>query len=213
VVTAACDVWKARRDSVVAQFKDTCKPYADFRECSRAGPGRVIIATPPHWHALQAVAACEAGKDIYLQKPMTLHLGESLAVRNAVKRAQPHQQIGTQIHAGDNYRRVVEFIRAGNLGPIGTARTFNVMNQAPDGVGTPTTRNGPRWSGLGDVVRTGAEMPFQSHPGGRLLFPLFVDGLQRWVDARDGAAHHRPAGLGAGSRLPLAPVRRADGSS
>ena len=95
----------------------------------------VIIATPPHWHALQAIAACEAGKDIYLQKPMTLHLAESLAVRNAVNKHKRICQVGTQIHASENYRRVVEYIRSGNLGPIGTVRTFNVMNQHPEGVG------------------------------------------------------------------------------
>ena len=136
VVTAACDVWKARRDSVVAQFKDSCQPYADYRDLLQAPDlDAVIIAAPPHWHALQAIAACEAGKDLYLQKPMTLHLAESLAVRNAVQKHQRISQIGTLIHAGDNYRRVVEFIRAGRLGPVGTVRTFNVMNQAPAGVG------------------------------------------------------------------------------
>jgi predicted dehydrogenase len=136
VVAGACDVWKSRRDSVVGQFKDTCKPYADFREMvARPDIDAVIIATPPHWHTLQAIAACEAGKDIYLQKPMTLHLGESLAVRNAVRKHNIISQVGTQIHAGDNYRRVVEYLRSGNLGPVGVVRTFNVMNQAPTGVG------------------------------------------------------------------------------
>jgi predicted dehydrogenase len=103
----------------------------------------VIIATPPHWHALQAIAACEAGKDLYLQKPMTLHLGESLAVRNAVRQHHRISQVGTQIHASDNYRRVVEFIRAGNLGQVGVARTFNVMNQGPAGVGHATDLQKP----------------------------------------------------------------------
>jgi predicted dehydrogenase len=136
VVTAACDVWQDRLDHVVGQFKTTCKGYRDFREMLQQPElDAVIIATPPHWHTLQAVAACEAGKDIYLQKPMTLHLGESLAVRNAVKKHNVISQIGTQIHASENYRRVVEFIRSGNLGNIGTVRTFNVMNQAPRGVG------------------------------------------------------------------------------
>ena len=144
VVTAACDVWKGRRDSVVAQFRSTCKPYADFRDLlTSPDVDGVIMATPPHWHTLQAIAACEARKDIYLQKPMTLHLGESLAVRNAVKRHGIISQIGTQIHASNNYRRVVEFIRAGLLGPIGTVRTFNVMNQAPDGVGHATDLKPP----------------------------------------------------------------------
>jgi predicted dehydrogenase len=136
VVTAACDPWKSRRDAVVAQFKDTCKPYADFRQLlQQKDLDAVIIATPPHWHALQAITACAAGKDIYLQKPMTLHLGESLAVRNAVKKHNRISQIGTQIHASENYRRVVEFIQSGKLGQIGVARTFNVMNQGPTGVG------------------------------------------------------------------------------
>lgn len=136
VVTAACDVSKARRDSVAAQYKDTCKPYADFREMLASRDlDAVIIATPPHWHALQAIAACEAGKDLYIQKPMTMHLGESFAVRNAVRKHKRISQVGTQIHAGDNYRRVVELIRAGNLGPIGVARTFNVMNEGVQGVG------------------------------------------------------------------------------
>ncbi len=144
VVTAACDVWKARRDSVVAEYEDTCKGYRDFREMlQQKDLDAVIIATPPHWHTLVAIAACEAGKDIYLQKPMTLHLGESLAVRNAVKKHNRISQIGTQIHATENYRRVVEFIRSGNLGPIGAVRTFNVMNQYPKGVGTTTQTTPP----------------------------------------------------------------------
>ena len=142
VVTGACDVSKTRRDAVVAQFKDHCKPYADFRELlQQKDIDAVIIATPPHWHALIAIAACEAGKDIYLQKPMTLHLGESLAVRNAVRKHQRICQVGTQMHASPNYRSVVELVRAGYLGKIGTVRTFNVMNQGPQGVGhDPNTK-------------------------------------------------------------------------
>jgi predicted dehydrogenase len=137
VVAAACDVWDARREAVVEQFKGTCKGYKDFREMlQQKDLDAVIIATPPHWHTLAAIAACEAGKDIYVQKPMTLHLGESLALRNAVSKHGRISQVGTQIHATENYRRVVEFIRSKNLGPIGVVRTFNVMNQHPAGVGT-----------------------------------------------------------------------------
>ncbi len=144
VVTAACDVWKTRRDSVAAQFKDTCKTYGDFREMlQQPGLDAVIIASPPHWHTLHAITACEAGKDIYVQKPMTLHLGESFALRNAVKKHGRISQIGTQIHAGENYRRVVEYIRSGNLGNVGVVRTFDVMNQGPGGVGKATDLKTP----------------------------------------------------------------------
>jgi predicted dehydrogenase len=146
VVTAACDVWKERLDAVVEKFKSTCTGYTDFREMLlHKDLDAVIIATPAHWHAIIAIAASEAGKDIYLQKPMTMHLGESLAVRNAVKKHNVICQVGTQIHASENYRRVVELIRSGNLGKIGTVRTFFVMNEAPDGIGLGNnTNNIPR---------------------------------------------------------------------
>jgi predicted dehydrogenase len=157
-VTGACDIWKSRRDAVVTQYQGTARPYHDYREMLQAGDvDAVIIATPPHWHCRQAVDACEAGKDIYLQKPMTLHVGESLAVRNAVRKHKRICQIGTQIHAGENYRRVVEFVRSGKLGPISVARTLNVMNQGPTGIGnTPDSDPPPEidwtlWVGPGPM--------------------------------------------------------------
>ncbi len=149
VVTAACDVWDARLETVVEQRKPTCRGYADYREMLQQKElDAVIIGTPPHWHALQAIAACEAGKDIYLQKPMTLHVGESFAVRNAVNRHARICQIGTQIHASGNYRRVVDYIRTGALGSIATVRTFNVMNQTPSGVGKIKEKTTPESVGM-----------------------------------------------------------------
>ena len=136
VVTAACDVWKERLDPVVDHYKNTCTGYTDYRELlQHKGLDAVIIATPAHWHAIQAIEAAQAGLDIYLQKPMTMHLGESLAVRNAVRKHDVICQIGTQIHAREHYRRMVELVRSGNLGEIATVRTFNVMNEAPNGIG------------------------------------------------------------------------------
>ncbi|MCK5279544.1 MAG: Gfo/Idh/MocA family oxidoreductase [Cyclobacteriaceae bacterium] len=149
-LVAACDVWKDRLDPILEQFKGSCTGYTDYRELlQHKGLDAVIIATPAHWHAIQAVAACEAGVDIYLQKPMTMHFGESLAVRNAVRKHNIICQIGTQIHASENYRRVVELIRSGNLGDIASVRTFFVMNEAPKGIGsgynTDKIPNGMDW--------------------------------------------------------------------
>ena len=142
VVTAACDVWKERLDPVVEHYKDTCRGYTDYRELlQHKGLDAVIIATPAHWHAIQAIEAAEAGLDIYLQKPMTMHLGESLAVRNAVRKHDVICQVGTQIHAGEHYRRMVELVRSGNLGDISTVRTFFVMNEAPNGIGLGNNTN------------------------------------------------------------------------
>jgi len=144
VVTGICDVWKQRRDQVLERHKSTAKGHSDYRELlGRGDVDAVIIATPPHWHALMAIEAAEAKKDIYLQKPMTLHVDETLAVRNAVNKHERISQIGTQIHAGANYRRVVEWIRCGKLGPVSVVRTFNVMNQGPNGIGRAPVQEPP----------------------------------------------------------------------
>jgi predicted dehydrogenase len=143
-VRAVCDVSRDRREEVVEKYKTTAKGFADYRELlALSDLDAVIIATPPHWHARMAVDAVEAAKDIYLQKPMTLYPDETIAVRNAVNRHNRISQIGTQIHAGENYRRVVEWIRSGKLGPVRTVRTFNVMNQGQEGVGRAPVENPP----------------------------------------------------------------------
>ncbi|MCC5929675.1 MAG: Gfo/Idh/MocA family oxidoreductase [Cyclobacteriaceae bacterium] len=165
VVTAACDVWQQRLQEVVNLHKDTCTAYTDFRDMlQHDGLDAVIIATPPHWHALIAIEAAKAGIHFYLEKPMTLHLAESLAVRNAVRKHKLICQIGTQIHAGEHYRRMVEFVRSGNLGPIGAIRTFCVMNEAPKGIGKgyntdkiPEGLNWDMWLG------PGPKHPFNPH--------------------------------------------------
>lgn len=145
VLTAACDVWKERLDPVVEKYKKTCTGYSDYRDLLRhKGLDAVIISTPAHWHAIQAIEAAEAGLDIYLQKPMTMHVGESLAVRNAIRKNGVICQVGTQIHSTDHYRRMVELVQSGNLGHISTVRSFFVMNEAPDGIGLGNnTRNVP----------------------------------------------------------------------
>jgi len=161
VVRGACDVWKPRRDAVAEQYGPDCKTYADFREVLKQKDiDAVIVATPPHWHAMIAIAACEAGKDIYVKKPMTMHLGESLALKNAVKKHNVISQIGTQIHAGENYRRVVELVRAGNLGKISAVRTFNVMNQGPEGVGHNPDTTPPEGMDWDFWLGPAQEMPY-----------------------------------------------------
>lgn len=136
VLVAACDVWDERLNPIVEKYKSTCKGYHDYRDLLRhPGLDAVIIATPAHWHAIQAIEAAEAGLDVYLQKPMSMYPAESIAIRNAFRKHGTINQIGTQIHAGDHYRRMVELVRSGNLGKIGTVRTFFVMNEAPNGIG------------------------------------------------------------------------------
>lgn len=162
-VTAICDVSTERREAALALHKGTAKGYTDYREllASKDVDG-VIIASPPHWHTLMAIHAVEAGKDIYLQKPMTLYPDETLAVRNAVRRHKRISQVGTQIHASANYRRVVEWIRSGKLGPVSTVRTFNVMNQGPEGIGRAPKQDPPAGLDWDLWLGPGPARPFNS---------------------------------------------------
>ncbi|MBC8405869.1 MAG: Gfo/Idh/MocA family oxidoreductase [Planctomycetes bacterium] len=133
---AVCDVQKHRTDAWL-NTHPSAKAYSDYRELlANPAVDAVIIATPPHWHCLQACAAAAAGKHIYLQKPMTLYPAESIAVRNAVRKHGVVSQVGTQIHQANNYRRVVDWVRSGKLGPIGRVETFWGWNMGVQGIGT-----------------------------------------------------------------------------
>jgi predicted dehydrogenase len=135
-VTGICDVWKSKRERLVERFRETAKPYHDYREMlQQDGIDGVIVATPPHWHALQAIHACEANKAVYVQKPMTIYPAEGLALKRAAEKHGVITQVGTQIHAGDNYRRVVEYVRSGNLGRVSVVRNFLAYNRGVEGLG------------------------------------------------------------------------------
>ena len=78
----------------------------------------VVVATPDHIHAIATLLALQAGKHVYCEKPLTHNVAEARKVAAAAKKYNRVTQMGTQIHAGDNYRRVVELIRAGAIGPV-----------------------------------------------------------------------------------------------
>jgi len=135
-VTAVCDVDQRKVDAAVKACNGTATGYRDFRKLlEHKDLDAVVVATPPHWHAIQAVAVCKAGKDLFVEKPMTLTVGESQAVCQAVKDAGRISQVGTQIHAGENYHRVVEIVRSGILGKISCVRTFMTLDQTRAGIG------------------------------------------------------------------------------
>jgi predicted dehydrogenase len=162
-VTAISEVWKERLDKTLARTNGAARGFGDHRELLQQDDvDAVLIATPPHWHALQAIHACQAGKDIYVEKPMTLSVAESLALVRAVRKHERVSQVGTQIHATATYRRVVDIVRSGILGPINVVRTFHVLNDGVKGLGKPPVGDVPpgldweMWKG------PGADRPY--HP-------------------------------------------------
>ena len=94
--------------------------FADFRKLyDHAGEfDAVVVSTCEHSHAFATLPALQLGKHVYCEKPLTYNVWEARVIREAAARAKVATQMGTQIHAGDNYRRVVELIQTGAIGPV-----------------------------------------------------------------------------------------------
>ena len=127
-VAAVCDVHKQRREraaEIVARAGGKAAAYDDFRRViERADIDAVVIATPDHWHALPMVCACEAGKDVYVEKPLALTIAEGQKMVQAARRYNRVVQVGTQQRAGNHFRHCVELLRSGRLGQIKFCRTW-----------------------------------------------------------------------------------------
>lgn len=99
--------------------------FDDFRRVlDRKDIDAITVATPDHWHAQVAIMAFQAGKDVYGEKPLSYSVKEGQMMLAAQKKYNKIFQLGTQIHAGDNYHRVQEIIKSGVLGKIKTVRLW-----------------------------------------------------------------------------------------
>jgi len=137
-IGAVCDVYRSHLDAAVEQTGGKAKAYSDFRKLlEQRDLDAVVIATPPHWHALITVYACQAGKDVYCEKPMCLLPAEGRAMVKAARENHCVTQVGTQVHSMENYIRTVETVRSGVLGKLTAVRTLLSLNEAPDGIGHP----------------------------------------------------------------------------
>lgn len=129
-VLAACDVYEPHRERAKNRVDDTygnqdCETYNDFRELlDRDDIHAVLIATPDHWHTRIAISACEAGKDIYCQKPLTLTINEGKALVKAVRKYGRIFQVGSQQRSESNFRFACELVRSGRIGKIHTVKVF-----------------------------------------------------------------------------------------
>ncbi|MEK7405312.1 MAG: Gfo/Idh/MocA family oxidoreductase [Acidobacteriota bacterium] len=102
----------------------------------------VIVATNQHWHILPMIAACQAGKDVYLEKPLGNSIGEGPVAIEAARKYGRIVQVGTQQRSQEHYRQAVELIRSGKLGEISEVRVWDYENYWP-GAGSPPDCDAP----------------------------------------------------------------------
>lgn len=132
-VVAVCDVEPERRAAAQKTVNDRyarqresglykgCEVYTDFRELlGRSDIDAVVIATPDHWHALMSIAAADAGKDIYCEKPLCQSIHEARAMVEAVRRKERVFQTGSMQRSSREFRIACELVRNGVLGKVHT---------------------------------------------------------------------------------------------
>lgn len=142
-LAAVCDVYQPRVERAKADCGGGAKGYADFRKLlDDKEIDAVVVATPDHWHALQTIMACAAGKDVYVEKPMSLFVREGRWMVTAARRYKRIVQVGTQGRSGAHFPEVMSLVRAGHIGKIHSVRIASFRNVMP-GFGSPPDTDPP----------------------------------------------------------------------
>jgi predicted dehydrogenase len=142
-----CDVDDARLakgvDLVEEKRKQRPETVKDFRRVlDRKDVDVVLVATPDHWHALPTVYACQAGKDVYVEKPLATSIAEGRAMLEAAGRHNRVVQMGTQWRSGTHFKEATEFVQSGKLGKIRLVRCW-AYHDWLGGIGNPADGQPP----------------------------------------------------------------------
>jgi predicted dehydrogenase len=143
-MVAMAETYQPRLEQGIAACGGKAKPYADFRKLlDDKDVEAVVVSTPDHWHALMTMMACAAGKDVYVEKPMTLFIDEGKWMTQVARKHKRVVQVGTQQRSGKSYQKAVELLRAGHIGKVHSVRMAAYRNIMP-GFGRPAETESPR---------------------------------------------------------------------
>lgn len=145
-LAAVAEVHAGRLAEAKSVIGGPVEGYGDFRKMlENKAVDAVVVSTPDHWHAPMTMLACAAGKDVYVEKPVTLFVREGRWMVEVARRHKRVVQVGTQQRSGPHYRRVRELIRGGRIGKVVSVRMSAYRNIMP-GFGSPP--DGPPPSGF-----------------------------------------------------------------
>ncbi len=164
---AIAEVHRGRLDEATALVGGTVRGYGDFRRLlDDRGVDAVVVSTPDHWHALMTMMACAAGKDVYVEKPLSLFVREGRWMIDVARRHGRVVQVGTQQRSGPHYQRARELIKNGHLGRVSSVRMASYRNIMP-GFGNPP--DGPAPEGLDWDLMLGPA-PYHAYNPNRALY-------------------------------------------
>ena len=134
---AVCDAHRGRTEEGRSLVGGDCREYGDFRRLlDDRNVDAVVISTPDHWHALMTMMACAAGKDVYVEKPLTLFVKEGQWMIDVARRTGRVVQVGTQQRSGRHYQRARQLLQSGAIGRVHSVRMQAYRNIMP-GFGAP----------------------------------------------------------------------------
>jgi predicted dehydrogenase len=137
-IAALCDVYEPYLGAAQKKVGGKARLYHDYRQLlEQKDLNAVVIATPDHWHALQFLAACRAGKDVYVEKPLSLTIGEGRKMVAVAEETGRVTQVGLHRRSSAPVREAAELIRSGGIGKVTVARCYHLRNESPQGIGNP----------------------------------------------------------------------------
>ncbi|MDZ7639663.1 MAG: Gfo/Idh/MocA family oxidoreductase, partial [Bryobacterales bacterium] len=123
----------------------------------------VCISTPDHWHAWQTVEACKAGKDVYVEKPISVTIDEGAKMVQAARKYNRVVQAGTMQRSGIHFQKATEIVRSGKLGKVATVKTWNVGLAKPQGIGNPADSAAPAGLDWNTWLGPAPQRPFNAN--------------------------------------------------
>jgi predicted dehydrogenase len=137
-VVAICDLWPPYLDFAARKIGGQPTQYEDYRKLlDRKDVDAVVVCTPDHWHALQTIHACQAGKDVYVEKPLSLRVAEGRRMVGAARKHARVTQVGLNRRSTPFCKEAADLLRGGAIGTITAVRSFHIQNEWPKGIGNP----------------------------------------------------------------------------
>jgi predicted dehydrogenase len=161
-VAAICDVFTPYLDRAKERLGGKPTTDRDFRKLlERRDIDAVVVATPDHWHAIQTIDACDAGKDAYVEKPLSITVVEGRKMVEAARRNRRVVQVGTHRRSSGLYTRLAASLAAGDIGKITVSRAYRASNMYPLGIGKAETCAPPAELDWDMWLGPRPEQPFQ----------------------------------------------------
>jgi predicted dehydrogenase len=150
----------------------TCRDYRKVLDDKDVDA--VIIATPDHWHAIPAIHAVMAGKDVYVEKPVGHNVAEGQAMIKAARKYDKIMAVGTQQRSSTNFQKAVEAVKSGKIGKVFWIQTWNFENISPAGMGRYPDTDPPAGVDYDRWLGPAPKRPFNSNRF-HLLFRWWFD--------------------------------------